>query len=206
MKIARDKAMRFKKKMEKESARYKDLARAALAKKQKPKALMFLKLKKYQQTHIDKVDAQLFKLHEMVSTIEWETQNVEFLNGLQAGTRALEQLHEQVSVEDAERIMDDSADAIARQNEIDEMLAGGLSTEDDAAVLEELAAIEALEADALAVELPDAPVDAAADAADIAARLPDAPTGDLDATADEIKGVPAAAAEEEGEGRVLVAA
>ena len=90
---------------------------------------------RFQQKHIDQIDGKLLKLHEMVSTIEWETQNVEFLNGIQSGTAALNMLHQvrlpcpiccrsvvcslwlqQMSVEDAERIMDDSAAAIETQN------------------------------------------------------------------------------------------
>lgn len=50
--------------------------------------------RRYQQKHLDQIDGKLLRLHEMVSTIEWETQNVEFLNGVKAGTAALNQLHQ----------------------------------------------------------------------------------------------------------------
>ena len=46
LKIARDKTHQFKKKLETQSAKYTTLAKAALKKKDKKKAMLFLKMKK----------------------------------------------------------------------------------------------------------------------------------------------------------------
>mmetsp|Transcript_51863 Transcript_51863/g.105434 ORF Transcript_51863/g.105434 Transcript_51863/m.105434 type:complete len:226 (+) Transcript_51863:78-755(+) len=197
LKIARDKTHQFKKKLETQSAKYTTLAKAALKKKDKKKAMLFLKMKKFQQKHIDQIDGKLLKLHEMVSTIEWETQNVEFLNGIQSGTAALNMLHQQMSVEDAERIMDDSAAAIETQNEIDEMLAGSFTAADDEELLQELNDIDTEEAAAVGNAMPDAPV-APVSATDLPDAPVDRPVGPLD--------VDAKVEETEATGRVAVMA
>ena len=56
----------------------------------------------------------------------------------QVGNAALKKMHEILSLEDVERIMDETREGIEVQQEIDALLAGGLSQQDEDDVMSEL--------------------------------------------------------------------
>ncbi|KAJ2877597.1 Vacuolar protein sorting-associated protein 20 [Coemansia aciculifera] len=60
-------------------------------------------------------------------------------------------------IEDVERLADDTADAIAYQNGISDILQSNMTAEDEETVLEELEELERQEVDRLNLELPHAP-------------------------------------------------
>ena len=60
------------------------------------------------------------------------------LDGLKVGNEALKKANEMFSIEEIEQIMDDTAEAIDKQKEIDALLSGQLSQEDEDDVLKEL--------------------------------------------------------------------
>ena len=60
------------------------------------------------------------------------------LDGLKVGNEALKKANEMFSIEEIEQIMDDTAEAIEKQKEIDALLSGQLSQEDEDDVLKEL--------------------------------------------------------------------
>ncbi len=47
-----------------------------------------------------------------IDEIEWESQNVEVLLALEAGTKALDQLHKEMPIEEVERILEESSESI----------------------------------------------------------------------------------------------
>ncbi len=64
------------------------------------------------------------------------------------------------SIEEIERIMDDTAEAVEKQREIDQLLSGQLTSEDEDQVLEELERLAAEEEEQETVPtLPEAPTD-----------------------------------------------
>jgi charged multivesicular body protein 6 len=77
-----------------------------------------------------------------------------FLYVLQVGNAALKKMHDILSLEDVERIMDETREGIEKQNEIDELLSGGLSQEDEADVMAEL---DQILAQGDVAKLPDVP-------------------------------------------------
>ena len=60
------------------------------------------------------------------------------LDGLKVGNEALKKANEMFSIDEIEQIMDDTAEAIEKQKEIDALLSGQLSQEDEDDVLKEL--------------------------------------------------------------------
>jgi len=77
------------------------------------------------------------------------------------GNAALKKMHDILSLEDVERIMDETREGIEVQQEIDALLAGGLSQQDEDDVMAELDEILAQgQGD---VNLPDVPVDEVGD-------------------------------------------
>lgn len=49
---------------------------------------------------------------EQIEDIEWESQNIEVLQALEAGTAALDQLHKEMPIVEVERILEESAESI----------------------------------------------------------------------------------------------
>ena len=86
------------------------------------------------------------------------------MDGLQVGNEALKKANAMFSIEEIEQIMEDTAEAIEKQQEIDALLSGQLSTEDEDEVLEELDQLCNLEAEGSSEnvtpqQLPDVPTE-----------------------------------------------
>ncbi|KAJ0060040.1 hypothetical protein NL108_002826, partial [Boleophthalmus pectinirostris] len=105
------------------------------------KALLLLKKKKYQEQLLDKTENQISNLEQMVQDLEFAQIEMKVLEGLKVGNECLKKMHEVMSIEEVERIMDETQDAIEYQRQIDEMLAGSLTPEDEDDILAELEAI-----------------------------------------------------------------
>ncbi|CAG8815811.1 42829_t:CDS:2 [Gigaspora margarita] len=78
-----------------------------------------------------------------------KTQSIEFalvekdvLSGLELGNNILKEIHKEMTIEKVEKLMEDTTDAIAYQNEIEELLSGKITREDEDEILEELRQIE----------------------------------------------------------------
>jgi charged multivesicular body protein 6 len=80
--------------------------------RQKNRALLLLKLRKYKEKELDNVDAQLLSVFKMIEDIEWESANMEVLKALKVGTDALNKIHEEMSVEDVEALLAETNEAI----------------------------------------------------------------------------------------------
>lgn len=81
---------------------------------------------------------------------------LQVLDGLKSGNEALKKANEMFSIEEIEQIMEDTAEAIDKQKEIDALLSGQLTDQDEDEVQAELdQLIESAEEDP--VVLPDVP-------------------------------------------------
>ncbi|XP_040190873.1 charged multivesicular body protein 6-A-like, partial [Rana temporaria] len=118
------------------------------------KAKLLLKKKRYQEQLLEKTDNQISNLEKMVEDIEFAQIEMKVIEGLKIGNDCLKKMHEVMSMEEVERIMDETQEGIDYQRQIDELLAGNLTTEDEEAILLELEAITQED-----VELPDVPTE-----------------------------------------------
>lgn len=132
-----------------------------LARGDKPRALLALRRKKYQQGLLAKTDAQLAQLEQLTSSVEFAQIQKDVVFGLQQGTRVLQEIHREMGgIEHVEKLMGETADAIAYQNEVSEMLGGRISNQDEDEVEDELAAMEAgIRGPAAPERLPEVPSD-----------------------------------------------
>ena len=64
------------------------------------------------------------------------------LDGLKQGTDILQKLNQAMKLEDVDKIMDDTQDAIEYQRQVENALSGSLSAEDEDAIAAELDALE----------------------------------------------------------------
>jgi charged multivesicular body protein 6 len=87
------------------------------------------------------IDSKLLSVMEMIDNIEWEHANLQVMNALKEGNQALNKLHSEMSYDDVVQLLDETNEAIEVENQINSLLAGQLSAEDDTELQEELAVL-----------------------------------------------------------------
>lgn len=121
-----------------------------------------MRKKKYQENLLATTDKELEALEKLTSDLEFSQVQQQVLDGLQVGNEALKKIHEVLTIDEVERIMDETREGVEKQQEIDAIIASGiLSSEDEDAVaaeLEELVAstLPAIDED-IDEKLPDVP-------------------------------------------------
>ncbi|KAK3905351.1 Snf7-domain-containing protein [Staphylotrichum tortipilum] len=144
LKLQRDKLHQYQRRITHLTSLETSIARQLLAKGDKPRALLALRRKKYQESLLSKTDAQLEQLERLTSSVEFALIQKDVLFGLQQGTKVLKEIQREMGgVEGVERMMGETAEAIAYQQEISDIIAGRISTQDEEDVEDELAALEA---------------------------------------------------------------
>uniref|UniRef100_A0A8H7NL78 Charged multivesicular body protein 6 n=1 Tax=Bionectria ochroleuca TaxID=29856 RepID=A0A8H7NL78_BIOOC len=158
MKIQRDKLHQYQRRITVLTDKETDIAREMLAKGDKERALLALRRKKYQQSLLSQTDSQLEQLEKLTSNVEFALIQKDVLFGLQQGTRVLNDIHKEMGgIENVEKLMGESADAIAYQQEISDMLGGRISAHDEDEVEEELEALEREVTGKISQKLPTGP-------------------------------------------------
>lgn len=108
------------------------------------RAKLILRKKKYQENLLGTTDKELEALEKLTSDLEFAQVQQQVLDGLQVGNEALKKIHEILTIDEVERIMDETREGIEKQQEIDALIStGALTAEDEdsvAAELEELVA------------------------------------------------------------------
>ncbi|KAK4162272.1 Snf7 family [Cladorrhinum sp. PSN259] len=144
LKTQRDKLHQYQKRITSLTQRETEIARTLLAQNDKPRALLALRRKKYQQSLLAQTDSQLEQLEKLVSSVEFALIQKDIVFGLQQGTKVLKEIHKEMGgIENVEKLMGETADAIAYQQEVSEMLGGRISNQDEDEVEAELEALEA---------------------------------------------------------------
>ena len=161
MKNQRDKLQQYQKRITKLTDRETAIAKECLSRGQKPKALLALRRKKFQESLLAKTDLQLEQLQRLTSDVEFATVQKSVMYGLQQGTAVLKQIQAEMGgIERVERLLEDNEEARAYQKQVSELLGGQLSNNDEDEVEDELDALgrelEGLQEDEDQV-LPDVP-------------------------------------------------
>jgi charged multivesicular body protein 4 len=144
-------------------------AKAKMGKGDKKGALFAMKRKKLYEAEIDKIQNVKMTLETQVMNLESAAQNAETFRAMEAGSKTMKKIREQVGIEDVDDIMDNIQEEMQMANEINAAIAtpvDPLVTDEDE-LLAELAELEAgdLEAELLApptkqfesLELPSVP-------------------------------------------------
>ncbi|KAF8349780.1 Snf7 family [Amanita rubescens] len=160
LKLQRDKLKLYQKKIQGVLDREHAIAKAHLESGQKDRAATALRRRKYQQSLLVKTDAQLENLEHLVSTIEYSLVEISVLHGLKQGNDVLKEIHKELSLENVEKLLQETHEAQQYQREVSEMLSNTLSLDEEDAVQEELQALQAeilQETQAEEIHLPDVP-------------------------------------------------
>jgi len=154
LKLQRDRIRQYQRKTEGILEQERQVAREALAVGNKARALTALRRRKYQEQLLVKTDNQLETLQNLVTSIEFSLVEKDVLFGLRQGNAVLKELNKEMTLESVEKLMGETANAVAYQKEVDEMLSSLITADDEEEVQRELAQ---LEAEQLASTLPQVP-------------------------------------------------
>ncbi|EPS37154.1 hypothetical protein H072_9227 [Dactylellina haptotyla CBS 200.50] len=137
MKVQRDKLKAYRKRIQVVLDREHEIAKECLRDGRKDKALLALQKRKYQEQLLNKTDKQLETLEQLTTSVEFALIQKDVLYGLQQGNTVLKQIEKEMSIERAEKILSDTEDGIAYQNQLSDLIVRNMSNEDQDAVDEE---------------------------------------------------------------------
>ncbi|KAF9117129.1 Vacuolar protein sorting-associated protein 20 [Mortierella sp. AM989] len=138
LKVQRDKLKQYNKRLNLVVAKELQIAKTHLAKGDKKRALLALRRKKFQEGLLEKTELQMTNLDELTFSIEQALVEQQVVAGLAAGNQVLKELHKEMSLSDVEKLMEETAEGIAYQNEIDEILCTRLSVAEEEDIEREL--------------------------------------------------------------------
>jgi len=174
LKTQRDKLKQYQKKIQNNLAKERELAKTLLKDGKKDRALLLLKKKRAQENMLAKTDTQLDNIEQLCGSLEFAQIESKVVEGLKAGNESLKQLQKMTSLEDVERIMDETREAVEYQNEIDALISGAnLTEEDEDAIMAELDEITK-------IDLPEVPTE----------KLPDVVAAEKEVEEEEEEDVP----------------
>ncbi|KAK1275915.1 hypothetical protein QJS04_geneDACA004138 [Acorus gramineus] len=154
LKTQRRKLAQHQQQLEKVIDAEKQAARDLIREKKKDRALLALKKKKTQEELLQKVDAWLINVEQQLADIELTSKQKAVFESLKAGNNAIKAIQSEISLDDVQKLMDDTVEAKAYQDEINAVLGERLSAEDEEEVLAEF---ENLETEIMLQALPEVP-------------------------------------------------
>ena len=133
---------KWQKYLEKETGRLHESAKELMRAGKREKAMVVLKLKKMKVNALSTSQDQMLNLENLLLQIEQEEMSIEMVQAVKNGTEALDMIHQVMSVEHVEKLMEDNEEALAKVQEIDDLLTNSDFSIDEFELEKELAGLE----------------------------------------------------------------
>ncbi|KAG7539103.1 Snf7 family [Arabidopsis suecica] len=171
LKTQRRKLGQYQQKLEKVIEAEKQAARDLIREKRKDRALLALRKKRTQEELLKQVDQWVINVEQQLADIELTSKQKAVFESLKQGNSAIKAIQSELDLDDVQKLMDDTADAKAYQDELNAILGEKLSAEDEEDVLAEF---DNLESQLIVDEMPEVPTKESEESDKL--DLPDVPT------------------------------
>ncbi|CAH2043612.1 unnamed protein product [Thlaspi arvense] len=152
LKTQRRKLGQYQQQLEKVIDAEKQAARDLIRENRKERALLALRKKRTQEELLKQVDQWVINVEQQLADIELTSKQKAVFESLKQGSSAIKAIQSEVDLDDVQKLMDDTADAKAYQDELNAILGEKLSAEDEEEILAEF---DNLESQLIVDELPD---------------------------------------------------
>jgi charged multivesicular body protein 6 len=131
VKVMRDRLYKQRKKMTGETAKLTDSAKELLKSGKRDRAALMLKMRRFREAELERVERQIANLENMVQDLERADIQAKMFESLKSGTAALKSLQALMPLEDVEKLMEENEEAVQYSNELSEMLARSMNPSDE---------------------------------------------------------------------------
>uniref|UniRef100_A0A0D3EGR9 Uncharacterized protein n=1 Tax=Brassica oleracea var. oleracea TaxID=109376 RepID=A0A0D3EGR9_BRAOL len=173
LKTQRRKLGQYQQQLEKVIEAEKQAARDLIREKRKDRALLALKKKRTQEDLLKQVDQWVINVEQQLADIELTSKQKAVFESLKQGNSAIKAIQSEVNLDDVQKLMDDTAEAKAYQDELSAILGEKLSEEDEEDILAEF---DNLESQLNVEDMPEVPATELVREEDEILDLPDVPT------------------------------
>jgi charged multivesicular body protein 6 len=155
LKITRDKVKNYLKKLESTIAACQSCVKECIRNKQKDKAMLALRKQKYLEKNLETGRGELLNLEGQIVSIENAQIQKNVYEALKQGNDFLKSMNQQLTLQDVDKLMEETAEAIEYQQEVGRALAQQGIEENDEDLLQQLDQLD--EKEALDYEIPAVP-------------------------------------------------
>lgn len=113
-----------------------------VAENQRQRALVVLKVKHALQKSIEQAQTMRFNLEQVLSEIEFKQLETDYVQKLRTGTKLLQNIQRNLSIEEIEHLLEETNEAIEFQNRVTEVLGSYSLMEKDESLEQELEQLE----------------------------------------------------------------